>query len=80
LLLESHNGAAVAAQAHIACDVKARTRRAQAKKKARRLSDAPSNKTYGNCMLVIHCSQKRPAGNRANAGFLVVAGFQQQKL
>jgi hypothetical protein len=31
-------------------------------------------------MLVIHCSQKRPAGNRANAGFVLVAGFQQEKL
>ena len=55
-------------------------RRAEAKKKARRLNDAPSNKTYGNCMLVIHCSQKRCAGNRTNAGFLLVAGFQQEKL
>jgi hypothetical protein len=67
-------------QAHIVCDVKARTRRAEAKKKARRSNDAPSNKTYGNCMLVVHCSQKRRPGNRTNAGFLLVAGFQQEML
>jgi hypothetical protein len=30
-------------------------------------------------MLDFHCSQKRPAGNRANTGFLVVAACQQQK-
>jgi hypothetical protein len=27
-----------------------------------------------------HCSQKRPAANRANARFLVVAAFQQQNV
>ena len=50
------------------------------KKKARRKIDAPSNKTYGNCMLVGHCNQKRTAGNRANAAFLLVADCQQGKL
>ena len=33
-------------------------RRAEDKKKARRINDAPSNKTYGNCLLGPHCSQK----------------------
>jgi len=42
-------------------------RRAEAKKKARPRDDAPSNKTYGNCLLGFHCSQKDPAGNRAIA-------------
>jgi hypothetical protein len=49
------------------------------KKKARRMSDAPSNKTYGNCLLGLHCSHKTPAGNRAVARFLVVAGGPQEK-
>jgi hypothetical protein len=48
-------------------DVKAQKRRAADKKKARRMTDAPSNKTYGNCLLGLHCSQKRPAATRANA-------------
>jgi hypothetical protein len=42
--------------------------------------DAPSNKTYGNCLLGLHCIQKTPAGARAIAGFLVVARRQQEKL
>ena len=50
------------------------------KKKARRMSDAPSNKTYGNCLLGFHCIQKTPAGDRAVAGFLAVARRQQEKL
>jgi hypothetical protein len=37
------------------------------KKKARPKGDAPSNKTYGNCLLGFHCSQKHPAENRASA-------------
>ena len=41
-------------------DVKAPKRRVEAKKKARRMNDAPSNKTYGNCLLGLHCSQKHP--------------------
>jgi hypothetical protein len=48
------------------------------KKKARRISDAPSNKTFGNCLLVIHCSQNNPAENRAAARFVVVARGQQE--
>jgi hypothetical protein len=54
--------------------------RAEAKKKARRTNDAPSNKTIGNCLLGFHCSQKNPAANRAIARFRVVAGRQQIKL
>jgi hypothetical protein len=42
---ETQQREAVAAQAHIAVDAKARKRRAEAKKKARRTIDAPSNKT-----------------------------------
>jgi len=57
----NHNGEAVAAQAHIA------QRRAGAKKKARQRTDAPSNKTYGNCLLGFHCSHKHRPENRANA-------------
>jgi hypothetical protein len=47
------------------------------KKKARRNRDAPSNKTYGNCLLGLHCSQKDPAGNGVAARFVVVAARQQ---
>jgi hypothetical protein len=39
----------------------------EAKKKARRINDAPSNKTYGNCLLGLHCSQNPPAASRAKA-------------
>ena len=42
-------------------------RRAVGKKKARQKTDAPSNKTYGNCLLGIHCSHKDRPENRANA-------------
>ncbi|MEP7056689.1 MAG: hypothetical protein ABI809_02815 [Caldimonas sp.] len=50
------------------------------KKKARRMIDAPSNKTYGNCLLGLHCIHKNSAGDRAVAGFLLVARGQQEKL
>src|SRR2546423_15305776 len=53
--------------------------RVEHKKKARRNSDAPSNKTYGNCLLGLHCSQNDPAENRAVAGFVLVAALQQAK-
>ena len=53
---------------------------AEHKKKARRINDAPSNKTYGNCLLGFHCSQNSPAANRAVAGFLLVASCQQDNL
>jgi hypothetical protein len=52
----------------------------ETKKKARRINDAPSNKTFGNCLLGFHCSQKSRPANRAVARFLLVAEFQQEKL
>ena len=79
-LRRRQNGEAVSAQAHIAKRCEGAMRRAEAKKKARRTNDAPSNKTYGNCLLGFHCSQKGPAANRAIAGFIVVAACQQEKL
>lgn len=75
----SQNGEAVSAKAHIAKRCEGAKRRAEAKKKARRINDAPSNKTYGNCLLGLHCIQKGPAANRAIARFLVVAGHQHEK-
>jgi hypothetical protein len=74
------NGEAVSAEAQIAKRFKGAKRRAEAKKKARRIIDAPSNKTFGNCLLVIHCSQKNPAANRAVARFVVVARGQHEKI
>lgn len=59
-------------------DVKARERRAEHKKKARRRGDAPSNKRYGNCLLGFHCSQKHQPGNRTSIGFPAVAARQQR--
>jgi hypothetical protein len=73
------NGEAVSAKAHIAKRCEGAKRRAEAKKKARRINDAPSNKTYGNCLLGLHCIQKGPAANRAIARFLAVAGHQHEK-
>jgi hypothetical protein len=49
----------------------------QTKKKARLREDAPSNKTYGNCLLGFHCSHATLAATRINPGFFVVAGHQQ---
>jgi hypothetical protein len=72
-----HNGEAVAAQAHIAPRCEGAKRRAEDKKKARQKADAPSNKTYGNCLLGFHCSHKDRPENRAVAGFLAVAWVQQ---
>jgi hypothetical protein len=65
--VSSHNGEAVALKAHIAKRCEGPQGRAASKKKARRMSDAPSNKTYGNCLLGFHCSQKHLPENRANA-------------
>ncbi len=62
------------------CEMSRGERQFVVKKKARRKIDAPSNKTYGNCMLVPHCNQKRTAGNRANTRFLLVADCQHEKL
>jgi len=64
---ERHNDEVVVLEAHIAKRCEGPKGRAASKKKARRKPDAPSNKTYGNCLLGLHCSQKHPAGNRANA-------------
>jgi len=55
-----HNGEAVAAQTHIEQRCEGAKRRVEAKKKARRNGDAPSNKTFGNCLLGFDCSQKAP--------------------
>jgi hypothetical protein len=71
------NGAAVSAKAQIAKRCEGPKARAEAKKKARRTNDAPSNKTFGNCLLGLHCMQKSRAENRADARFLVVAVCQQ---
>ncbi|WP_298832009.1 hypothetical protein [uncultured Piscinibacter sp.] len=71
-------GEAMAAQAHIVQRCAGAERRDEAKKKARRKSDAPSNKTYGNCLLGLHCSQKHHAGDRANPRFVLVAMCQQE--
>src|SRR5882762_1217900 len=73
------NGKTVLAEAQIAKRCEGLKGRAEAKKKARRTIDAPSNKTIGNCLLGFHCSQKSRAANRAIARFLVVAGRQQDK-
>jgi hypothetical protein len=62
----SYIGEAVALKARVAKRCEGPQGRAASKKKARRNIDAPSNKTYGNCLLGLHCSQKHPAGNRAN--------------
>jgi hypothetical protein len=48
------------------------------KKRRVQNGDAPSNRTFGNCLLGVHCSQKLPPGSRANAGFPAVAGRQQE--
>ena len=75
-----HNGAAVAREAHIAKRCEGLKGRGMSKKKARRTSDAPSNKTYGNCLLGLHCSQNGPAANRARTRFRAVAELQQRIL
>jgi hypothetical protein len=38
--------------------------------------DAPSNRTFGNCLLGFHCSQKELAASRASACFAPVAARQ----
>jgi hypothetical protein len=35
---------------------------------------------FGNCLLVVHCSQNNRAANRAIARFLVVVSDQQENL
>jgi hypothetical protein len=73
------SGQAASAQDRIAKRCEGPRGRAEAKKKARRNGDAPSNKTYGNCLLGFHCSQKDRAESRANPCFQAVAGRQQAK-
>jgi hypothetical protein len=74
------SGETASAQAHIASQCEGPKARAADKKKARQIEDAPSNKTFGNCMLGLHCSQKPPAASRIFTGFGVVARCQQRKL
>lgn len=50
------------------------------KKKARPRGDAPSNKTFGNCMLGFHCSQNTLCACSLLARWRVVAGCQQALL
>ena len=76
--IRGHNGEAVAAQTHIAQQCEGAKRRVEAKKKARRNGDAPSNKTFGNCLLGFYCSQKASAENPAIPVFTVVASRQQE--
>jgi hypothetical protein len=38
-----------------------RERRAELKKRRVQVRDAPSNRTFGNCLLGFHCSQNHPA-------------------
>jgi hypothetical protein len=47
------------------------------KKRHVKTGDAPSNKTYGNCLLGFHCSQKHPPGHPPAGLGSVVAGYQQ---
>jgi hypothetical protein len=75
-----YSGEAAAVKAHIAKRCEGPKGRAATKKKARPREDAPSNKTYGNCLLGFHCSQKDSAESRANACFPLVAGSQQESI
>src|SRR5574337_1256760 len=75
-----HNGEAVAWEAHIGWGCEGAKGRARHKKKARRMVDVPSNRTFGNCLLGLHCSQKDRAGTRASARFAAVAGCQQRNV
>jgi hypothetical protein len=79
-LREKKDGEAVSTQAHIGLRCVGAKRRAEVKKKARRSGDAPSNRTFGNCLLGFHCSQKDRAGTRASACFSAVAAGQQDNL
>jgi hypothetical protein len=40
------------------------------------MDDAPSNRTFGNCLLGVHCSQKNRPGTRVIAGFPAVAAIR----
>jgi hypothetical protein len=61
-------------------DVKPRSGVLESKKRHVQMADAPSNKTYGNCLLGLHSSQKHRPETRANAQFPAVAGHQQRIL
>jgi len=75
-----YSGEAAALKANFAvAKSRARRGRAGSKKKARPRGDAPSNRTFGNCLLGDHSNQKDPAGTRANACFPAVAVRQQEK-
>ena len=63
-----------------ASDVQGREGPSERKKKARRISDAPSNKTYGNCLLGLHCSQKTRAETAPLLDFSPLQCRQQEKL
>jgi hypothetical protein len=49
------------------------------KKRRVQKDDAPSNRTFGNCLLGIHSNQNDRPGTRANAAFPAVAGCQHEK-
>jgi hypothetical protein len=53
---------------------------AEAKKKARRRTTRLPTKRMATACWDFHCSQKRPAGNRAIARILVVASGQHQNV
>jgi hypothetical protein len=76
----SHNGAAVAREAHIAKRCEGPKGRAVRKKKARRRTTRLPTKRMATACWDFHCSQKRPAANRAIARFLVVASGPQQNV
>jgi hypothetical protein len=48
-----------------------------AKKRRVEMADAPSNRTFGNCLLGFHCSQNNRLGTRVIAGFPLVAAIRQ---
>jgi hypothetical protein len=50
------------------------------KKRRVQMDDAPSNRTFGNCLLGIHCMQKDRLGSRVIAGFLPVAAIRQRNV
>ena len=55
---------------------------ASCKLKKRRVQrgDAPSNRTFGNCLLGIHCSQKHLPGSRVVVGFQARCGKITEKV
>jgi len=49
------------------------------KKRRVQESDAPSNRTFGNCLLGCHSIPKDLAGTRASTSFPAVAGIRQEQ-